>query len=190
MDAFAMTEFLLDDGIVLRRFRPDDAGTVYRVVADDLEHLRVYMHWAVPGYSLNSATEFIEASMAAAEENKSLGFGIFDGEQFIGSVGFVNFDHLARRTEIGYWIASRFEGKGIVTRCCRRLIEHAFNELGLNRIEIRCAVENVRSAAVARRLGFTREGVLRQSEMRNGRLLDFEIYGLLAGEWLPSGGTD
>jgi len=63
------------------------------------------------------------------------------------------------------------------------LIDFAFRELELNRIEIRCSSENSRSAAIPQRLGFTREGLLRMAEFRNGRLHDFEIYGLLASEW-------
>ena len=63
------------------------------------------------------------------------------------------------------------------------LVDHAFHEMGLNRIEIRCAADNYRSSAIPERLGFNKEGVLRQSEFRDGRLHDFNIFGLLAAEW-------
>ena len=80
----------------------------------------------------------------------------------------------------GYWLDRGEVGKGVVTRACRTLIKYAFEELGMNRIEIQCSAENRRSAAVPERLGFTKEGVLRQAELRNGKLHDFSIYGLLA----------
>jgi ribosomal-protein-serine acetyltransferase len=95
----------------------------------------------------------------------------------------VKFSWHARRTELGYWIAQNEEGKGTISKACKLLIDYAFAELDLNRIEIRCSVENTRSAAIPERLGFTLEGVLRQSHMRNGRLHDFSIYGLLRSEW-------
>jgi ribosomal-protein-serine acetyltransferase len=181
-----MTVIQIDDQIYLRPFRMEDADLVFRTARENFEHLRSYMHWMVPDYSLRSAQEFIAASLAAANEKKSLGFGIFKEEHLLGSIGFVKFDWTAKSTEIGYWIAKSEEGKGLISKACETLINYALRELGINRIEIRCASENTRSAAVARRLGFQKEGVLRQSEWRDGRLHDFDIYGLLASEWKPT----
>ncbi len=184
-----MITFELDDGIVLRQFRTGDAEAVYSAVKSNYRHLREYMQWMVPEYSIDHAKEFIALSTEAAKEKKSLGFGIFEGGKLIGSIGFVNFDHLARRTEIGYWIDQSYEGKGIISRSCRLLINYAFEDLQMNRIEIRCSTKNARSAALPKRFGFTLEGTLRQSEMRNGRLHDFAIYGILASEWRDGAGS-
>lgn len=178
-----MTIFRIDDEIALRPFQMDDAEAVFTAVSKNYSHLKEYMHWMVPEYSLDSARDFIANSMDAAARCESLGFGIFRGNILIGSIGLVNFDHKAKRTEIGYWIDGQEQGKGIITRSCRSLIDHAFNILKMNRIELRCAVDNIRSTAVAERLGFVKEGVLRQSEMRGGKLHDFNVYGLLASEW-------
>lgn len=174
--------FDLGDSVIMRPFRPGDAESVFAAVSTNYDHLREFMHWATPEYSLDSARTFIEASIAAANEKSSLGFGLFSGEQLLGSIGFVKFDETAKKTEIGYWIQKDFEGKGLISRACRLLIDYAFGELGMNRIEIRCSTENKRSAAIPQRLGFTLEGTLRQS-VRNGRFHDFAIYGLLADEW-------
>jgi ribosomal-protein-serine acetyltransferase len=183
MDGNALITFDLGDGHILRPFHAGDAEAVFTAVMANYNHLREYMHWMVPNYSLDHAKEFIASSIEATANKQSLGFGIFIGTELIGSIGFVHFDHAARRTEIGYWIDKSHEGKGIVSRSCRRLIDYAFGELQMNRVEIRCSTENVRSAAIPVRFGFTREGTLRQSEVRNGRMHDFAIYGLLASEW-------
>jgi ribosomal-protein-serine acetyltransferase len=70
-----------------------------------------------------------------------------------------------------------------MTDACRALVDYLFSELKLHRIEIRCATDNVKSWAVPKRLGFSKEGVLRQAQAFDGRFLDIEVYGLLAEDW-------
>jgi ribosomal-protein-serine acetyltransferase len=184
-----MVSFRLHDQIKLREFEPEDADAVFQTVTRNYEHLKPFMHWITPDYSGRSAAEFIEQAQIAREERCSMGFGIFDGDEFIGSIGFVNFDWAARTTEMGYWISTTHEGKGIVSAACQRLIQFAVDDLEMNRVEIRCSTENLRSAAIPERLGFTREGVLRQAFLRDGKLHDFAIYGLLAAEWKDEAGS-
>jgi ribosomal-protein-serine acetyltransferase len=183
MDAGPMVSFRIDKEITLRELVPEDAEAVYEAVTRNHDHLKPFMHWITPDYSLESARQFIRQYLVDREERKTLGLGIFRGDRFIGSIGFVNFDWRAMKTEIGYWISSEDEGKGIVSSACRLLIDFAFNELKMNRIEIRCSSENSRSAAIPKRLGFQKEGRLRQSEFRDGHLHDFDVFGLLASEW-------
>ncbi|MGE3465918.1 MAG: GNAT family N-acetyltransferase [Pyrinomonadaceae bacterium] len=173
----------VDDEVVLRRVRPDEAEKVFETVIRNTERLLDFMHWMTRDYSLTMAEEFVERSKEAAEKGESLSLGIFRGETFIGVIGFVGFDRSVRKTEIGYWIDGDEEGKGIVSRATRSLIDLAFDEFSINRIEIRCATSNPRSAAVPRRFGFTEEARLRQSEIRNGVLQDFNVFGLLRPEW-------
>ena len=177
------SEFHVRDDIILRTFRRSDAEAVFEAVDRNRGHLQPFMHWMTPDYSPESAREFIENSIATVQEKKGQGFGIFREKRFIGSIGFVHFDWKARKTEIGYWIDKAEEGKGIISAVCKLLLEYAFGELGLNRVEIRCSSLNLRSAAIPQRFGFRKEGVLRQAEFRNGRLHDFNLYGLLADEW-------
>lgn len=171
------------DDLVVRRFREGDAAAVFDAVSRNREHLTPFMHWMVPDYSLQMAKEFIQRAVEGVEKKELLGLGIFEGDRLLGSIGYTSFEWTARRTEIGYWIDRELEGRGLVTRVCIRLIDHAFEELDLNRVEIRCSVENLRSAAIPRRLGFQQEGLLRQSEVRHGKLHNFLIFGLLRDEW-------
>ena len=79
---------------------------------------------------------------------------------------------------------SDYQGQGIITQSCKRLIEYGFNALNLNRIEISCAAGNIKSRAIAKRLGFTEEGILREAELiRGGKLVDNCCYGLLKEDW-------
>ena len=97
-----------------------------------------------------------------------------------GCVGLHGIDRSHLSTAIGYWIAGEFEGRGLMTRAVRVLVEHAFGDLGLHRVEIRCAVGNARSRAIPERLGFRQEGILRGAERAAGRHLDIAVYGRLA----------
>jgi ribosomal-protein-serine acetyltransferase len=84
---------------------------------------------------------------------------------------------------IGYWLGESFQGKGLMTGACRALLDYLFFELKLHRVEIRCAIGNARSCAVPKRLGFTKEGVLRQAQAFDDQFLDLEVYALLAEDW-------
>ena len=180
MDAGLKTEFDLDDEIKLRAWTENDIDIALDIVLRNREHLQQFMHWMTPDYSIKHARKFLTEGILARKERKSLGLAIFRRGELIGSIGFVEFDWKARKTEIGYWIDKSVEGRGIITRATRMLIDYAFDELDMNRIEIQCSAENVRSAAVPERLGFKLEGYLRQAEFRNGKLHDFKIYSLLA----------
>lgn len=183
MDAWEINSFQIDDEVTLRRFCEDDVEEVFRIVHRNSDHLIEFMHWMSPDYSLESAREFINRAIEPVSKSGALGFGIFRGQHLIGSIGFVYFDDLAAKTEIGYWIDREEQGRGIVSKACQKLIDWAFEDLNLNRIEIRCSSLNKRSSAIPERFGFTLEGRLRESEYRNGKLHDFLIFGLLRSEW-------
>ncbi len=88
-----------------------------------------------------------------------------------------------RKTEIGFWLGESFQGKGLVTKSCGVMIDYAFNELKLNRVEMRCGVENTKSRKIPAKLGFREEGIIRQAERLHDHFVDFVIYGLFASEW-------
>ena len=180
MDKELRTEFDLGDGLTMRVWREDDIQIAFDIVMRNREHLATFMQWMTPDYSIDHATRFINEGIKSRLDRKNLGLALFRGDDLVGSIGFNRLEWASRSCEIGYWIAREEEGKGIITRACRALIDYAFEELDMNRVEIRCSAENTRSAGVPERLGFKREGMLRQAEMLNGRAHDFYIYGLLA----------
>jgi ribosomal-protein-serine acetyltransferase len=173
----------VDDETQLRAYEEKDAGALFSLVKSSYEHLRPFLHWVTPDYSPETAREFILQNRMAAEERKREGYGVFYQGELVGSVGLVKLDWSSKYAEIGYWIAKDFEGRGLITRSCRALIDYAFEQLGINRVEIRCATENARSRAIPEKLGFQLEGVLRQSIWRHERFYDVAIYGVLAEEW-------
>ena len=88
-------------------------------------------------------------------------------------------DYENKKATIGYWLDKEHQGKGIMTRSVKILINFAFTELGLNRIQINCAPENTKSSSIPKRLGFTKEGITRQAEWIYDHFVDWEQYSLI-----------
>ena len=70
-----------------------------------------------------------------------------------------------------------------MSRATQKMLEIAFDELGMDRVQIRCADANVRSAAIPRKFGFVHEGTQRRHIIRDGKIYDFLIFGMLRDEW-------
>ncbi|WP_409294691.1 GNAT family N-acetyltransferase [Peribacillus sp. SCS-26] len=138
-----------------------------------------------PGYTKDvSDTEaFIRRSMAGFNEGGGYWAGIWHEGKLSGSIGYLYIDRKNKKTEIGYWLGSEFEGKGLATKSCRLLIQNAFEKLKLNKVEINAAAANHKSRAIPLRLGFKEEGTIRDYELLNGKYLDRTFYGLLKDEY-------
>jgi ribosomal-protein-serine acetyltransferase len=176
--------FDLGDGVELRSLEPEDAEVLFAVIEADRERLRRWFPWVDPTVSPAEPRAFIERSRAS--ENDVEAIGIWVKSDLVGTIG-MRVDPMSNQGEIGYWLAKSFEGRGLVTKSCRALIDHGLRELGLHRIEIKAAPDNVRSRAVAERLGFTKEAQLREAGLAAGGYHDLVVYGLLENEWRPEG---
>ncbi len=173
---------MIDDQIVMRPIEERYADVLYAVVDANRSYLLPWMRWAEKA-TLESVKEYYRSSLQRTAANDGFEALIFVQDQPVGAIGFQGVNWQDRVTSIGYWLAEEFQGRGIMTRCCRALVDHAFVEWKLNRVEIRCAVENVRSGRIPRRLGFVEEGVLRQASRVGERYFDLVLYSMLAEEW-------
>ncbi|WP_274621669.1 GNAT family N-acetyltransferase [Weissella sagaensis] len=100
-----------------------------------------------------------------------------------GMISFNRFHKLDNSTEIGYWLATKFVGKGIMQRAVRGMCELGFIDYKVNKIEIHTAVENTRSNKVAERSGFHLDGLIRASELLEDGYHDGYIWTLLKSDW-------
>lgn len=110
--------------------------------------------------------------------------GIWQDDQTAGGILFFPVDSRAGSSEIGYWLGKDAVGRGLMTRAAKAMLAFAFEELGLNRIALRAEVDNQRSIALAKRLGFQYEGTERGSWRRGERYVDMVVYSMLARDWL------
>jgi len=172
----------VDEGLELRLFELRHAELLFEVVQANREHLAPWMPWA-ESVSVENQRAFIAGGLKQFADGNGFQCGIWYEGQLVGGVGLHYLRWDTKRTEIGYWLAEGVQGQGMVTRVCRHLLRYIFEELKFNRVEIRCALGNVRSRAVPERLGFKQEGVLRQVDKLPSGWVDWVIYGLLAEEW-------
>ena len=173
-------DFQIDKTITLRELHATDAGDIFRTIDRQREYLGRWLPFVETTIRLEDSRAFVSSVVDAPEDRFEHVFSIRDTDTFIGLVGFKDTDRQNKKTEIGYWLSEDRQGRGIVTRAVKRLCEFAFSELGMNRIQIKCAVGNEGSKRIPLRLGFTLEGVERDGELLSGGVYtDLEIYSLL-----------
>lgn len=178
-----MFKRIICPGLELRLLEDRHAEEVFRLCDRSRDRLRQWLPWVDGTLSVDDTREFIRRSLEQHAKGESLVAGIWQAGSFAGIVSLLCINPANRSAMIGYWLGPEYEGKGIMTRACRALIDYGFEELCLNRIEIKAATGNARSQAIPMRLGFAREGVERQSEWLNDRFLDMVVYSMLRSEW-------
>ncbi len=182
-----MFVYKLSDEAELRLLEERHAEELFTLINRNHERLLMWVPWLDNTDSVEHTRDFIKRKLQRLADNNGFVTGIWYKGALAGEIAFDYIDWPNRMTEIGYWLAAEVEGKGIVTKACRVLIAHAFDNLELNRVQIRCATENLRSRAIPEKLGFTQEGIARQVERLHDRYVDLAIYGMLVSEWQAAG---
>jgi ribosomal-protein-serine acetyltransferase len=173
----------VDDHIELRLHEPRHAEELFRLVDANRDHLRKWLGWVDSSTSPEDTRRFIRDTLAELANGGEYGFAILQRGELVGGIG-LRVSTEIREAEIGYWLAAAAQGQGTVTRATRAVIRFAFDDLGTNRVVIKCAEANAKSRAVPERLGFTLEGTLRRRDVVPGQEpRDQVLYALLRSEW-------
>lgn len=175
--------YQIDDEIKLTLLTERNAEEFYLVVRENLEQLKIWLPWAEDNYSLELAKRSIWQNLMEFTQSKGFSAIIIYRGKIAGEIGFHDVDLTSKSTQVNYWLAAEAQGRGVMTKSCRALINHAFEGMGLNRIEIDCQAENLKSRAVPERLGFQLEGIRRQAAWLNDRFIDLAQYAILSQEW-------
>ena len=171
--------------LLLRPLHPSDAKALFEVFSDD----KVMRYWSGAAWtSIDQAHEKIDRYRKSLRENEALSLGIINSQTklAIGSCSLFHLDTQCRRAEIGYGMVSTSWGKGYMHEALTALINFSFEALDLNRIEADIDPRNEASLRSIERLGFIREGHLRERWIVEGEISDSSIYGLLRRDWLAN----
>ncbi|WP_405506557.1 GNAT family N-acetyltransferase [Streptomyces cyaneofuscatus] len=146
-----------------------------------------WVPWASLGTDLASATATLQGFADRRAADGARIHGIWRNGTLVGCVLFTGFDAASGVCEVGCWLEGAGEGQGLATRACRALIDWAFTQRGMSRVEGRAASGNAPGIALARRLGMRRDGVLRRHAVHREGRRDIEVWSVLAEEWPAAG---
>ena len=176
----------INDLTELRLIDRQHRDELFLALDSNREYLRPWHPWVDMMRSAVDVERAIAIWQMQGASNRGFYAGIWFRGRFCGVINHLNVDWLNRSTALSYWLDAAHQGKGIMTACCRGLIRHGFETWKLNRVAIECATENTRSRAIAERLGFKLEGIVRGIEWLHDRHVDHALYSLLRSDYAPA----
>ncbi|MCH4830701.1 GNAT family N-acetyltransferase [Flavobacterium columnare] len=184
MNSFAFLPFqnLESERLILRKMTHNDVDEVFalRSNADNMQF--------IPRPLLKNkieALELIDTINNKIKENEEINWAITEkpNDKLIGFLGHYRIQRENYRSEIGYMILPEYRGKGIITEATKLILEYGFSQMGLHSIEAVIDPKNQASARVLEKLGFIKEGHLRENEYFEGKFWDSVIYSILKSEF-------
>ncbi len=169
--------------IELRLLEESDAEPLFALIDMNRRYLREWLPWLDSNMRVEDTMQFILSDRTHYEYYQCFNTCVIYRHMIAGVIGYHPIDWLNRSAMVGYWLASAYQGKGIMTRACSALTTYSFTKLNLNRIDIRCATGNTGSCAIPKRLGFVYEGTLREGEWLYDQFVDLFVFSMLAKDW-------
>ena len=173
-----------DGQVLIRPYRRSDVDALYAAVCESVAEVGPWLSWCHAGYKRSESKAWIAACSAAWTRGESYDFGIFDARSsaYLGGCGLNQLNALHQFANLGYWVRTSCAGRGVASAAAHLVAHFGFEELGLRRIEIVVNVDNAASLRVAEKVGATREGVLRNRLVNDGRAEDAVMFSLLPSD--------
>ncbi|WP_428774393.1 GNAT family N-acetyltransferase [Vibrio sp.] len=173
----------IDQRLSLALVEPAFAASYLDIVFAERDYLAEWLAWPLFADSEAFFLTFINKSLHDYADGKSMTCAMVYDNTVVGNISFNSINPDLKKVEIGYWLSAHYQGQGIVTKSVSKLIDIAFEQLDMEKVQISAAVGNQPSRQVCERLGFELEGVISNAEYLNGRIVDHAIYGLKRDKW-------
>jgi ribosomal-protein-serine acetyltransferase len=175
---------LSDGHVIVRPYRKEDSGALYEAVRESIAEVAPWLAWCHQDYSIEESREFICSRRNAAQGDEWYSFATFEkgSGRLLGGVGLNFINRVHQMGNLGYWVRTSATGRGIATAGMRLVARFGFEQLGLHRIEIIAAVNNIASQRVAEKAGAVREGLLRKRLLIRGESQDAVLFSLVPGD--------
>ncbi|UQA97303.1 GNAT family N-acetyltransferase [Streptomyces halobius] len=172
-----------DDGAELRPLEPWRAEEFLAHIDRGREFIGQHIPLPDRATDLESSRAYLQSYAEKTAADTGRLYGIWTDGKLVGGVLFRTMDVEQGTAEAGCWLEPSAVGKGLVTRAVRVIIDWVVEERCIHRVEWLASAANEPSIAVARRLGMTKDGVLRESYLYRGKRHDTEVWSVLAPEW-------
>ena len=161
----------------LRQIKEADLENIFR----GLSHPDVIKHYGVSYSTLDDTWEQLEWYVELERTHSGIWWAIILAEtrEFCGAIGYNNLSREHKKTELGFWLLPNFWKKGIIQESLEPVLEYGFKELHLHRVEAFVETENISSQKALQKQHFQQEGILRDSEIKNGRFISVAIFSKL-----------
>lgn len=170
----------VNDKILLKEIGLEEVEAIFNTIDHDRNYLEEWLPFVERTQNIAYTRSFVKSYLDS--DRIDVTFAIYYQNSFAGITGFKDTDFDNQKAEIGYWLSESFQHKGIMTLSVNALINHAFDDMHLNRIQIKAATGNLKSQKVAKRLGFKQEGIERESELHTRGFVDLIVFGLLKAD--------
>lgn len=174
---------IIDEELSLKLIDLRDCERIFDLTNKSRNYLREWLPWLDITTRLEDTEEFVKFSLKGFADNKSLTTVIIYKGSIVGVAGFNDLNWSNKTAQIGYWLDEEYQGNGIMVRVAKALTDYAFQQLKVNKVEIRAALENQKSRSIPEKLGFKNEGCIRQAEWLYDHYVDHVVYGILLEEW-------
>ncbi len=174
-----MDHIQVNQKLRMERIRMSMAPVIFQTIDRDRSFLSNWLPFVAFTKDVSDTEKFILSIVGQKGKRRDDVYSIWYNEEFAGLIGFKETDWINQKTELGYWLAQKLQGKGIMTMCVRTLVQFAFQKLGMNRVQIKVARENKKSAAIPQKMNFSFEGTEREGEKHESKWLDLDVYSLL-----------
>ena len=163
----------------IRLYQRGDAEHLLEAIHESVADMSPWMTWCSAGYSREQARAWVAEQERLAKERLAFEFAIWRNGRYLGACGVNQVNRANRFANLGYWVRSSETGRGVAPAAVRLVAGYAFRETDLVRLEIVCAVGNVRSQRVAEKSGAMREGILRDRVLLPRGPSDAVMYSLV-----------
>lgn len=178
-----MERLTINDNQFLERLSLKHIELVFNAIDQNRKFLRKWLPFVDFTVKIGDTEKFIRSILEKPVAIRDEVYVIWYKYEFAGLIGFKDADRINDKIEIGYWLIEKMTGKGIASEATRKMVNLAFRNMNMNRVQIKCGVGNDKSSAIPKRLGFVFEGIERNGERHNHDYIDLEIYSLLKREW-------
>ena len=173
----------VNEEIILKELDIKNAKALFELIDSGRVYLREWLSWVDETRTVEDSILYIQSVSQGNVYSGRYVLEIWFKNNLAGLIDFHNGNKINMAVEIGYWLGERYQGKGIMTSSCKKCINYAFEEMGFNRIIIKCAVGNLKSQAIPKRLGFKFEGIEREGQNLNGHFTDLVVFLKLKKDW-------